>query len=63
MYINGKRYGHYAAELFRAVRLVVDTGIHALSMSRDDAIDYMLNHTAMTVLDVEVKLITYSGTI
>ena len=24
------RYGHYSAEIFRACRLVVDTGIHAL---------------------------------
>jgi uncharacterized protein (DUF885 family) len=34
------------AELFRAVRLVVDTGIHAMRWTRQQAIDYMAQHTA-----------------
>jgi uncharacterized protein (DUF885 family) len=34
------------AELFRAVRLVVDTGIHARRWTRQQAIDYMQQHTA-----------------
>ncbi|MCL4120289.1 UNVERIFIED_CONTAM: hypothetical protein GTU68_051869 [Idotea baltica] len=48
------RYGHYSEEIFRACRLVVDTGMHALGWSRDDAVNYMLNHTASSQADLEV---------
>lgn len=34
-------YGRLNSELFRAVRLVVDTGIHDMGWSRDQVIDYM----------------------
>jgi uncharacterized protein (DUF885 family) len=34
-------YGRLNSELFRAVRLVVDTGIHAQGWTRDQAVDYM----------------------
>jgi uncharacterized protein (DUF885 family) len=36
-----QRYGNLQARLFRAARLVVDTGIHAYDWPRDKAIDYM----------------------
>jgi uncharacterized protein (DUF885 family) len=36
-----QRYGHLQAELFRAARLVVDTGIHAYKWPREKAIRYM----------------------
>jgi uncharacterized protein (DUF885 family) len=36
-----QRYGHLQAELFRAARLVVDTGIHAFKWPRDKAIRFM----------------------
>lgn len=35
------RYGNLQAQLFRAARLVVDTGIHAFNWPRDKAIEYM----------------------
>ncbi|HET7032158.1 MAG TPA: DUF885 domain-containing protein [Casimicrobiaceae bacterium] len=38
-----QRYGHRQAQLFRAARLVVDTGIHHYNWSRDKAIEYMAN--------------------
>jgi uncharacterized protein (DUF885 family) len=38
-----QRYGHRQAQLFRAARLVVDTGIHHYSWPRDKAIAYMAN--------------------
>jgi uncharacterized protein (DUF885 family) len=36
-----QRYGNIQAQLFRAARLVVDTGIHRYGWSRDQAIEYM----------------------
>jgi len=40
------RYGHLSEEIFRACRLVVDTGIHWLDWPLDRAVQYMVDHTA-----------------
>ena len=40
------RYGAYAAELWRAIRLVVDTGLHYHGWSREDVLDYMYANSA-----------------
>jgi uncharacterized protein (DUF885 family) len=37
----GSDYGRLRSELFRAVRLVVDTGIHDMGWSRDQVVEYM----------------------
>lgn len=39
------RFGHLQAQMFRAARLVVDTGLHALGWPRDKAIAYMIEQT------------------
>ena len=39
------RFGHLQWQAFRAARLVVDTGIHALGWSRQQAIDFMAERT------------------
>ncbi|XP_046577890.1 uncharacterized protein LOC124285662 [Haliotis rubra] len=51
--------GRYSSEMFRACRLVVDTGIHAFSWTRDEAIDYMLNYTARSYEAVAVEIDRY----
>ena len=51
--------GRLQAELFRAVRLVVDTGIHAKRWSREDAIEYMLKNTGMAESDVTAEIERY----
>ncbi len=52
-------FGHLDMEMLRAVRLVVDTGIHARGWSRDKAVQYMLGHTSMAPRDVEVEIDRY----
>ncbi|MCC2618087.1 DUF885 domain-containing protein [Aestuariibacter halophilus] len=51
--------GRLQAELFRAVRLVVDTGIHAKRWTREEAIDYMLKNTGMAESDVVSEIERY----
>ncbi|MEE8295050.1 MAG: DUF885 domain-containing protein [Sphingomonadales bacterium] len=51
--------GRLQAELFRAVRLVVDTGIHAQRWTREAAIDYMLANTGMAETDVVSEIERY----
>ncbi len=51
--------GRLQAELFRAVRLVVDTGIHAKRWSRERAIDYMQSTTGMADSDVTAEVERY----
>lgn len=53
------KFGNLNDELFRAVRLVVDTGIHALGWSRADAIAYMNANTANPPNDNIVEIDRY----
>ena len=58
------RFGVLSFDAWRASRLVVDTGIHALGWSRQQAIDFMTEHTALGVNNIanEVdRYITYAG--
>ncbi|MBY8821438.1 DUF885 domain-containing protein [Sphingomonas colocasiae] len=52
-------FGHLDMEMLRAVRLVVDTGIHAMRWDRQRAIDYMLDNTSMAPRDVAVEIDRY----
>ncbi len=51
--------GRLAAELFRAVRLVVDTGIHEKRWTREEAIEYMLENVGMAESDVVAEVERY----
>ena len=42
------RMGMYSADSMRACRLVVDTGLHALGWSRQEAVDYMVANSPLT---------------
>jgi uncharacterized protein (DUF885 family) len=52
--------GRLQAELFRAVRLVVDTGMHYKKWSREQAITYMVETTGMAEGDVTAEIERYS---
>ncbi|EMO40488.1 PF05960 family protein [Leptospira noguchii serovar Autumnalis str. ZUN142] len=51
--------GRLQAELFRAVRLVVDTGLHYKRWSREQAISYMMQNTGMAPKDVTAEIERY----
>ena len=51
--------GVLQSELFRAVRLVVDTGIHYKRWSREEAMAYMKNVTGMSDTEVRVEIERY----
>jgi uncharacterized protein (DUF885 family) len=51
--------GRLQAEMFRAVRLVVDSGIHAKAWTREQAIDYMVKTTGMGESEVTSEIERY----
>ncbi len=52
-------YGHLNDEILRAMRLVVDTGIHSQGWGRDQAIKYMLDNSAMGKTDATAEVERY----
>lgn len=52
-------YGRLSDEQLRAMRLVVDTGLHAKGWSRQQAIDYMLANSSMAQSDVVSEVERY----
>jgi uncharacterized protein (DUF885 family) len=54
-----QNYGHLNDEILRAMRLVVDTGIHAKGWSRDQSIKYMLDNSAMSPTDATAEVERY----
>ena len=53
------RFGQLIYEMWRACRLVVDTGIHSFGWTRQQAIDYMRENTAKTEQDIAVEVDRY----
>lgn len=51
--------GRLQAEMFRSVRLVVDTGLHAKRWTREQAIDYMVANTGMSESEVVTEIERY----
>jgi uncharacterized protein (DUF885 family) len=54
-----QRFGHLDDEMLRAMRLVVDTGIHAKGWTREQAIDYMLANSGMGRTDATAEVERY----
>jgi len=52
-------FGRLSMELWRAVRLVVDTGLHAKQWTREFAIDYFVKNTPMTRADATREVERY----
>jgi uncharacterized protein (DUF885 family) len=52
-------FGHLDMEMLRAVRLVVDTGLHAFGWSRERALAYMADNTSMAPRDIAVEIDRY----
>ncbi len=52
-------FGRLTYEMWRACRLVVDTGIHYLGWSRQKAIDFMAENTALTLLNITNEVDRY----
>ena len=53
------KFGQLTYEMWRACRLVVDTGMHAFGWSREQAIDLMKENTAKTENDIIVEVDRY----
>ncbi|SEA45701.1 DUF885 domain-containing protein [Microbulbifer marinus] len=52
-------FGALTYDMWRAVRLVVDTGMHQLGWSREQAIEYFMNNSAKPLHDVTVEIDRY----
>ncbi len=52
-------FGRETFEMWRAARLVIDTGLHAKGWSRQQAIDYLTAHTALAPLDIANEVDRY----
>jgi uncharacterized protein (DUF885 family) len=52
-------YGRLSDEMLRAMRLVVDTGLHTKNWTREQAIKYMLDNSSMAPSDAEAEVERY----
>ena len=54
-----EKFGKFTYEMWRACRLVVDTGLHAMGWSKEKAIDYMSKNTALSLHEVNTEIDRY----
>jgi uncharacterized protein (DUF885 family) len=55
-----ERYGMLEAQAFRAARLVVDSGLHAMGWTREQAIDFMQERGALPAVDAAIEVDRYT---
>jgi len=53
------KFGQLTYEIWRAIRLVVDTGMHSMGWSRQQAIDYFMANSSKNEHDVTVEIDRY----
>jgi uncharacterized protein (DUF885 family) len=53
------KFGRLTYEIWRAIRLVVDTGMHSMGWSRQQAIDYFAENTGRQLHDITVEVDRY----
>lgn len=54
-----QKFGFLSYQMWRAVRLVVDTGIHHMGWTRRQAVDYMLQNTALSKPEIDNEVDRY----
>ena len=54
-----EHFGKLTYEMWRACRLVVDTGIHAFGWTREEAVDFMSKNTALSLHEVNTEIDRY----
>lgn len=52
-------YGHYEDEIWRAIRLVVDTGIHYKKWTRDQVVQFMRDHSSAAEANIQAETNRY----
>ena len=55
------KFGQLTYDMWRAIRLVVDTGIHYMDWSREDAINLFIENSAKSILDINNEVDRYIG--
>jgi uncharacterized protein (DUF885 family) len=55
-----ERFGMLEAQSFRAARLVVDSGLHAMGWTRQQAIDFMHDRGSLPMVDAEIEVDRYT---
>jgi uncharacterized protein (DUF885 family) len=54
-----KQFGRLSYEMWRASRLVVDTGIHAKGWTKEQAVAFMTEHTALSAANIDAEVNRY----
>lgn len=54
-----EHFGRLSYEMWRACRLVIDTGVHSMGWTREQALDYLASNTALSVHEVTTEIDRY----
>jgi uncharacterized protein (DUF885 family) len=54
-----EHFGRLTYEMWRACRLVIDTGVHAFGWTREQALDYLFSNTALSIHEVTTEVDRY----